>query len=343
MTVRVTQGVRRVLATADPSPVRVTQAVRRVLSRAGGDIRVTQAVRRVLLQLQPDTLDFRRAFVAGGECVTGVSQLWLIRRRDGTEYCYTGHNEPVLFMGRIFSPCDSLMNSASSASAKLGNAGDISLSGIISDDGISEQELYGGLFDDAYVEVWLVDWGGAGALPRRIVAGWTGELSHGPSGLEMQVLGPSHRLDQNSVTTTITAACRWNFGDARCGFDREALAVTGTVVSLTDRGRFIGSIDSGSPSQYFVNGLLRWESGANQGEACEVKTVTADSGDWLIDLWRLAPLGIQAGDTFSMLPGCDKSRDSANGCQGYNNIINFGGFPDVPGQDALLDTPDAKF
>lgn len=314
---------------------------------ASGDAnaRVTQVVRRVMVAPSTpiySTQVVRRSMVSRAPCVTGKCQLWLIQRRDGQEFCFTSHNRDVEYLGRTFRSCLSLNPTASSAFSELGQSGDQSLEGIISDDGISEADLYGGLFQDAYVQVFLHHWDRDDIPTRRLIAGWIGDAQHGPKGVSMQILGPSHRLDQNSVTTTITAQCRWDFGDARCGVDREALAVAGTVAGFTGRDIVLGTYGTGgSLSQNWTNGLLRWVTGANAGEECEIKTADP-AGTGVINLWRLAPLGIEIGDTFEILPGCNKVKLSADGCQGYSNIVNFGGFDTVPGQDAMIETPDAK-
>jgi len=50
------------------------------------------------------------------------------------------------------------------------------------------------------------------------------------------------------------------------------------------------------------------------------------------------PMGksIQVGDTFDIIAGCDKTRETCH--SKFNNIINFRGEPDVPGTDKLLTT-----
>jgi len=49
---------------------------------------------------------------------------------------------------------------------------------------------------------------------------------------------------------------------------------------------------------------------------------------------------VQVGDTYTAKPGCDKSAEICK--TKFDNFINFGGFPDVPGQDRIASTPDAK-
>ena len=363
METRATQVFRRVLAEPEPPDLRSTQVFRRTLAVPGSDIRATQVFRRVIAQPVASTRVtqvFRRIIAAGYPCVAETCQIWKITRRDGTVFRYTSHSGDLDLFGYSWKACLSLMNSATQSSAELGQAGDFTLEGIISDDGVSEDDLYGGLFDDAFVECWRVDWGTTGTMPLRLFAGWVGDMQFSvENGLKMSALGPSHRLEQNSITQVIAPACRWVFGSVECGFDREAIKLTGSVVSAIDRGALTASLSGGDGGFFWNGGLLRFTSGANIGQELEVKEVAfgdtgstgtatgsasgTGSGATQIVLWALAPLLMAPGDTFDLLPGCDKAKDSDTGCQLYDNKINHGGFPDVPGEDALTDTPNAKY
>lgn len=338
---------------------RATQAFRRSLVAGEPDGRTTQVFRRALISLSPGqrtTQVFRRSLVSGFPCVSQTCQVWKITRRDGEVFRYTSHSADLDWAGYTWKACLSFQNSATQSSSEIGSAGDFTLDGIVDDDGVSEEALYGGLFDDAFVECWRVDWGNTGAPTRRLFAGWVGDISHGDDGVRMSVLGPSHRLGQNSITTVIAAACRWVFGSTECGYDREALKLSGTVSAVVDRGSLEATLSGGDGGWYWNNGLLRFTSGVNAGQELEVKEVAfgsgatgtgtgtgTGSGATSIVLWKLAPLLFTAGDTFELLPGCDKAKDSDFGCQLYNNKINHGGFPDVPGEDALTDTPNSKY
>lgn len=48
---------------------------------------------------------------------------------------------------------------------------------------------------------------------------------------------------------------------------------------------------------------------------------------------------IAVGDTFTITRGCDKTPET---CKSFANYKNYGGFPDVPGMDAILKTPDYR-
>jgi uncharacterized phage protein (TIGR02218 family) len=46
------------------------------------------------------------------------------------------------------------------------------------------------------------------------------------------------------------------------------------------------------------------------------------------------PRPIQAGDTFSITAGCDKRFETCR--DRFSNVVNFGGFPHMPGNDFAL-------
>ena len=70
----------------------------------------------------------------------------------------------------VYKSCGGLFPSASEESSAIGTVSNMELSGILADDAITEADLYGGLFDDAFVEVWLVPYQGT-ETPRRLAAG----------------------------------------------------------------------------------------------------------------------------------------------------------------------------
>lgn len=304
--------------------------------------RVSQQAALAMAEVIPPVAASQQAVLVLGDgdpCVTERCQIWTITRRDGVVFRYTSLDRDLRYGGQVYSSCRSLNPSASENASTLGSTGNIELDGIIDDDGISEADLYGGLFDDAFVTVDLVSWGAPAEAPRRLASGWTGELSQGETGFKMEVLGAGARIDQQALVQMVTPGCRWTFGSAECGVNIEALAISGTVTAAGSRGRFLALLAGDGAGRQWENGTVRWTSGENVGQVVEVKTV--DFGSGAIALWASPAFLPVPGDAFTLLPGCDKVREG--GCTVYANVINHGGFPDVPGGDALLETPDAKY
>lgn len=87
---------------------------------------------------------------------------------------------------------------------------------------------------------------------------------------------------------------------------------------------------------YFDGGRVTWLTGANAGLSMEVKTW--DGTDALV-LFLPEPYDIEDGDTFTIVPGCDKRIPT---CVAFGLILNFGGEATVPGVNGALVYPDGQ-
>jgi hypothetical protein len=116
----------------------------------------------------------------------------------------------------------------------------------------------------------------------------------------------------------------------------QARVVEGEVTSLDSNRTFY---DSGrtEADDYFSYGKIVWTSGNNNGYQMEIKGYTLSNGQ--IVLFLAMPKPIQVGDTFEAYAGCDGLK---NTCKNkFDNYYNYQGFPDVPGTDEMLRTPNA--
>lgn len=277
-------------------------------------------------------------------CLTFRAQCWRIERQDGEVFTFTSHDVEQEFRGETYTPCASLSASALDLGAQAGDVGNMELAGIIDDDAISETALFNGDFDSAKVEVWQVPWSQEGGeAPRRLAIGVIGRVTQGRGSYDAEVLSPGVLLGQQPLLTVAQPGCDWELGDSRCAVDLGALTVTGTVTTaygppatgLDRRRRFT---DSGRSEDdgYFDGGIVTWTGGVNSGARSKVKSFTG--GDFF--LWEAMLHPVTAGDTYTASPGCDRSKTM---CQDkFDNYVNFGGLPDVPGKDSINQTPDAK-
>jgi hypothetical protein len=86
--------------------------------------------------------------------------------------------------------------------------------------------------------------------------------------------------------------------------------------------------------EYYDGGLILWETGKNAGRAMQIKTWAGG----VLTLFQHTFFAFAVGDRFVIHPGCDKRR--ATCISKFSNLLNFRGFPDVPGQDAYMQTPN---
>lgn len=331
---RVTQAaVLSLIELMDAAPARVTQATALVVAEYIAGVRITQTATLVLADLTP--------------VLSKWAQTWTITRADGEIFAYTSHDRPIMFRGVSHNPCNSLMASAVELSTAMGANGNQDLTGILSDTGISERDVYNGLFDGAFIESWMVPWDDAGGeVPFRLMGGVIGAADFGEVTFRQEVLSDSARLQQKALLETYTPACRFQFGndrDPRCPVDAVALSVFGSATGLsipnastTSTRRIFTDSTRSEPDGYFNLGIIVWGSGANAGASSEIKDYTA--GQFV--LWEALLYPIALGDTYVARPGCDKS--TADHLVFNADLVDFGGFPDVPGSDSILQSPDAK-
>ncbi len=272
--------------------------------------------------------------------VTTLATCWSITRRDGKTYFFTDHDRDLEIDGTPY-----LANSGYSRSAVATRAGldvdTLEVEAIFDHAVISAQEMRAGLFDFASVRVFLVNWDDPGMGTLMLRRGWFGEVTLSEAGLYRTELRGLTQVLSQTIGELSGPECRADLGDARCGIDISGPEWTrpGTVLGVTDAGTFSAEIiEPRATDGWFNGGLLTWQTGQNAGRAIEVKTWVAAGGQ--VTLFLAMGYAIQAGDTFTVYPGCDKRR--ATCIAQFDNILNFRGEPFVPGLDAVLEYPDAS-
>jgi uncharacterized phage protein (TIGR02218 family) len=267
--------------------------------------------------------------------VTTLCRCWLIGRNDGEQQGFTDHDEDIV-LGDVTCRAGTGL-SGTEATQKLGLAVDSSeLSGALSDDSLNEADLAAGRYDAAGVELWLVDWSEPD-LRIRLAKGSLGEVKREGTAFTAEVRGLSDRLAQDSGRL-YTATCSADLGDARCTVDLSdpAFRGSGTVVALSGTSAFTASGLDDFDDGWFTAGKLSFTSGANAGLSVEVKS-HRNNGTVALDLWQAMPEPIQAGDTFTVTAGCDKRFATCH--DRFDNVVNFRGFPHIPGNDFVIRYP----
>src|SRR5262245_13979768 len=88
---------------------------------------------------------------------TTLAWCWRITRNDGTRWGFTDHDRDLAFDGTQFEAATGF--TASEIRDALGLSVDnLEVSSALKSDRLNEDDLAAGLFDDAGVEIWLVNW-----------------------------------------------------------------------------------------------------------------------------------------------------------------------------------------
>ncbi|WP_449256711.1 DUF2163 domain-containing protein [Bosea sp. (in: a-proteobacteria)] len=267
------------------------------------------------------------AHLEGG--ATTLCRCWSLTRRDGLVLGFTDHDRPLEVEGIAFAAATGL--EAAEATAELGFAtGGGDVAGALAATGLNEADLARGLYDDARLRIWLVNW----AEPGQHVLldeGFVGEVRRGESGFTAEVRSFAKAFDEERGRLYLRA-CSADLGDARCGV---AVSAAVAVVAASD-GRLALSAAGleGHADGHFTGGRLVFTAGANAGFASEVKRHGREGALAVFQLWQAAPLPIEPGDAFSVTPGCDKSFATCRAK--FGNGVNFRGFPHMPTSDFII-------
>ncbi|MBI2718145.1 MAG: DUF2163 domain-containing protein [Rhizobiales bacterium] len=271
------------------------------------------------------------AHLAGG--ATTLCHCWQVARKDGTVMGFTDHDRDVVIDAVTYRAASGF--TATAVEDQLGLAvSNLNVDGALSSAAIIEADLSAGLYDDAAVTIMRVNWQD---VTQRVVvrSGYLGQVSRGETIFSAELRGLAARLDQ-TAGRVFQRTCAWELGDSRCTIDLTAAANhgAGTVVSVVSTFEFTASGLSAFASGIFSRGKIVWTSGANAGLAIEVRAQTLETPNARFTLFLPMPRAIQAGDAFTITAGCDKLLATCR--DRFSNVVNFGGFPHIPGNDFAL-------
>jgi len=139
-----------------------------------------------------------------------------------------------------------------------------------------------------------------------------------------------------TIGRTFQATCDAALGDARCGVNLEVAAFkgSGAVIDVLRDRAFTASGFGSFAAGWFALGLVEWLTGANAGRRVEVLSHDLVAGVAILTLLEAPVRAIAEGDGFIARAGCDKRIATCSAK--FANVANFRGFPNIPGQDAVL-------
>lgn len=264
---------------------------------------------------------------------------WKITRADATVFRFTDHDHAIIFGGDTYTPAGGFRVSARQKQAGLQQQ-NLEIVGMLSAAAITHADLRAGLYRDAEVWEYLVDWHYPWAGSLASFRYWIAELRFTGEEWEARVEGIVRKL-RPAVGKLYTRECWHTLGDAACGIDLDHAdwKETGTVSDVTsagfDKRRVFEMDDLTEANEFFNDGYIVWTAGNNDSLTGEVKDW--DIGTHKVELQEPMPYDIAVADTAVVRKGCDKLAATCKDT--FSNLPNFGGFPFVPGNDRMLQTP----
>lgn len=266
------------------------------------------------------------AHLAGG--TTTLARCWRFETKSGRIVTVTGGPRDMLINGELYRSEEGL-NPTSTDQEIGGSVNNSDMTGTLSPDLATEQEILFNEWDTAFVTVFEVNHRDLSMGQIILGYGSLGDLSVGRTAFKAEFRSLTQFLQQ-TVGAIFTAPCRFRFGDEDCGIDLSPITVSGSFTSVTS-ARVVTDSARAEASDYFGTGLLRITSGVLEGYAVEIASFASGQFSLALPL----PAYPEVGDTYEAVPGCRK-RFEEDCITKWNNGVRFGGFPHVPGADLVL-------
>lgn len=263
-----------------------------------------------------------------------------ITRRDGEVFGVTSADKSETISGVRYLSTPGL-NVASLVSTAGFDVDNTEVQILATGDVVTKADILAGRWDGAEFVLFRYNWANPSDGIDIVKRGRFGNLQPKRGVYVAEMRGLRQALQQ-PVGATLQPTCRYRLGstampDGLCKKDLTTFTKTGTVDSVQSAYQFTDAARNEADT-YFNEGLLTWGPGsANEGIQCKVRSSTA-AGVIVLSLPLVFTIAV--GDAYTIVAGCMKRLDEDCKTK-FNNVLNFGGEPHVPGADAL--TAPASF
>lgn len=266
--------------------------------------------------------------------LTTVCVCWKIKRKDGTILGFTSRSSDFAYNdssgdGSVTYKASTGISPTTTKETIGTGIDNLDVIGTIDSPDITAEDLHGGLYDSAQVTIFYLNYQDLTMGHCVLMRGRIGQITSDNVSFTVEIRSLSQLLAQQIGRVT-TPLCDAEFCDSRCKLNVATYTHTGTVTSVESRRVFTVSSFSAIDDNRFQLGKCTFTSGNNNGKSMEIKY--NDGGE--IELQIDMPFDITVGDTISVVEGCDKLHSTCHNM--YDNVINFRGFPHIPGVDAVL-------
>ncbi len=261
--------------------------------------------------------------------VRTIARCWKITRTDSVVLGFTDHDQDIVYDGTTYEALSSGSMTNIEANDNLA-ADNLNFEMVLNSEKITKTDVIAGRYEKAKMWIFEVNYESLADGHVTLAYGYIGEITLHDTYINAEFRSLSQLL-QNNIGRVYLPTCDAKFCDSRCGLTESSYTTPATVTAITDRSEFSIAATAGGSTDY-INGRVEFTSGDNDGLSMEIKQWTST-----IKLVLPMPFNITVGDTFNMIEGCKKTKDECK--NRFNNLVNFRGFPDVPGVDKMLQYP----
>jgi uncharacterized phage protein (TIGR02218 family) len=283
-----------------------------------------------------------------------LCRLYWIRRQDGVEYNLTDwpisltvttpeqptipHTGPNQTLTRRYTPIQSPLASALTTDIS-GVASTASFSSYLTIDGIDLADIRMGRFEDSEVYIFLMDPTKPDSATVISIGYLAGAIDRGGEKFEVSYFSLEQRLE-TEIGATVTERCPYKLGDFRCTLNAKSALCTVIALGLNPRNSVTVDLSaplagSNVPNFWAFGGAeIMITVGRMEGLRGEIlKSEYLGGRQHTLFLLNELPEPFRLGDELRLIEGCE---NTVTACSDRGNIVNYGGFPDLPGIDRLL-------
>lgn len=253
---------------------------------------------------------------------TGVT-FWRIYRRDGVTLGLISHDHSLRFGGIDHRACPGMTPAALRHTAGL-DGDNAEVEGALSHSAITETDLAAGVFDEATIEMGIVDW--VSSEHHTLYTGTLANIRSADTAFVAELQSAKSLLDEDIVPRS-SPTCRAEFCGRGCTLSAAVFTHDATLAQVDWEANIAWF--EGIVAENFRNGLLRFYGGPQSGVRFGI--LDAKDGGLLLD--RPISTDVTIGIRARLIEGCDHTLSTCG--TRFNNAVNFRGEPFVPGNDLL--------
>lgn len=269
--------------------------------------------------------------------ITTLATCLRIELEDGRRIAFTTNVKNVKFLedpqlvynNTGFTPTATSKNSALAVDNSEGTL-------IIDSDLITESDLETGVYNNAKFFTFYFDYSlkenGFYSYADIIKgdSGTIGEITRGGGEYKTEFRGLTQPLT-TTVGDVYKFSCVVEFTGTKCGLNPLTYTKISKITQVLKSSKFLIQDDLNEFTDgQFNNGIITFTTGQNKGKKYSIKSYESATKTLTLQLPTNFP--VVELDEITLLQGCNKSKKA---CQDYSNIVNFRGFPNIPGTDFI--------
>ena len=187
----------------------------------------------------------------------------------------------------------------------------------------SEAALSRGVFDNAHVEIFVVNYEDISQGSIAVFTGAVVEVTL-QNGIFKATLRGGMNTIKEKVGTLFSPQCRAQFCDKECMLKAARYTFKGSISTVTDEFKTFKDFSLLADAGYYTHGIIKFLTGQNANFSSKVQS----DSEQCIYLATSTPHRMLVNDKYSIVAGCDKNFRTC--VQKFSNAKNFRGEPHVP-------------